>query len=328
MNFSSNINDGLDQEINRICGTNVNTYPFKAKASRINDALDRYLSIAFRVDKRWAFDDITQTSPPIDIQDIVSGTNRYKFSDFTQKILNLIKLEILDSGGNGIKLTPERMNALGQVLTPASGRIGVASETFQELYLSPQSGTPTHYIKYGDFIYLRPSPNYDYTAGLKAYFNRAILKYSFVSFIVTLASPGVFTSTAHGLSVDDEIVLQTDGALPTGLSVNTTYYIVSVPTADTFTLSATKGGTAIDTSGSQSGTHIYLQINKEPGIPAIHHKYLCRRASLPYLIEKKLPQLDSVLYQVKEDEEAIEAFFSNRDGDTRPSLNVKVEDNK
>jgi len=313
MKFSSNINDGLIQEINRICGTNTNTYSLKAISSRISDALDNYLSIAFRVDKRWTFDDINQTSPPIDTQDLVSGTNRYKFSDFTQKILKLIKLEILDSNGNGIDLKEE---TIGEIIS--------AGKTFQEQYLNPTTGTPTHYLKYGDFIYLRPSPDYNYTAGLKAFFNRALLKFNFVEFTVTIASPGVFTATAHGLSVNDEIVLETDGALPTGLAINTTYYIVSVPTVDTFTISATKGGTAIDTSGSQSGTHIYLQINKEPGIPAIHHKYLCRYASLPYLIEKKLPQLNSVAAQIMKDEAAIESFFSQRD-ESRPRITIRRE---
>lgn len=75
------------------------------------------------------------------------------------------------------------------------------------------------------------------------------------TFTVTLASPGVFTLTAHGLVIGDRVYLTTTGALPTGLSANTIYYVVSVPTADTFTLSASEGGSAINTSGSQSGVH-------------------------------------------------------------------------
>src|SRR3990167_3937244 len=38
------------------------------------------------------------------------------------------------------------------------------------------------------------------------------------TFTVTVASPGVFTSTAHGLSLNDQVRLYTTGALPTGLS--------------------------------------------------------------------------------------------------------------
>lgn len=71
---------------------------------------------------------------------------------------------------------------------------------------------------------------------------------------VTIASPGVVSWTAHGLSNGDVVKFTTTGALPTGLSTSTTYYVVN-KTTDTFQLSATEGGSAINTSGSQSGTH-------------------------------------------------------------------------
>lgn len=72
---------------------------------------------------------------------------------------------------------------------------------------------------------------------------------------VTIASPGVFTWTAHGLAVGDAIQLSTTGSLPTGLAAATTYYVKTVPTSDTFTVSATNGGSVINTTGTQSGTH-------------------------------------------------------------------------
>lgn len=76
------------------------------------------------------------------------------------------------------------------------------------------------------------------------------------TFTVTIASPAVFTMTAHGMSDGDLIRFFTTGALPTGLSVNTDYYIAS-STANTFQVSATRGGAAIATSGTQSGTHTF-----------------------------------------------------------------------
>jgi hypothetical protein len=72
---------------------------------------------------------------------------------------------------------------------------------------------------------------------------------------VTIASPGVVTWTAHGLLVGDAVSFSTTGALPTGLTAATTYYVKSVLTADTFTLSATSGGSVINTTGTQSGVH-------------------------------------------------------------------------
>lgn len=71
---------------------------------------------------------------------------------------------------------------------------------------------------------------------------------------VTIASPAVWTKAAHGLSNSDPVVLSTTGALPTGFTAGTTYYVVA-STTNTFQLSATVGGTAINSSGTQSGTH-------------------------------------------------------------------------
>lgn len=73
-------------------------------------------------------------------------------------------------------------------------------------------------------------------------------------FTVTIASPGVVTQTAHGLAENTQFVPLTTGALPTGLTAGVPYY-VKVVNANSFQLAATAGGVAINTSGSQSGTH-------------------------------------------------------------------------
>lgn len=81
------------------------------------------------------------------------------------------------------------------------------------------------------------------------------------TFTVTIASPGVFSKTAHGLNEGDLVSFTTTGALPTGLSASTAYYVVTAGlTVDAFEVSATRGGTAINTSGTQSGTHTLYQI--------------------------------------------------------------------
>lgn len=71
---------------------------------------------------------------------------------------------------------------------------------------------------------------------------------------ISIATPGVVTWNNHGLAAGQAVTLSTTGALPTGLTAGTTYYVLS-PAANTFQLAATAGGAAIATSGSQSGTH-------------------------------------------------------------------------
>jgi hypothetical protein len=78
-----------------------------------------------------------------------------------------------------------------------------------------------------------------------------------MTFTVTVASPAIFTTTSdHGLVANDTVIFSTTGALPTGLSTNTVYYVIAAGlTNDDFEISATQGGAAINTSGTQSGTH-------------------------------------------------------------------------
>jgi hypothetical protein len=76
------------------------------------------------------------------------------------------------------------------------------------------------------------------------------------AFTVTIASPGVATRVAHGLVAGSPVKLATTGALPTGLVAGTVYFVISAGlTADAFELALTPGGAAINTTGSQSGTH-------------------------------------------------------------------------
>lgn len=73
---------------------------------------------------------------------------------------------------------------------------------------------------------------------------------------MTIASPGVITWTNHGFRGGEPIVFTTTGALPTGLTPGTVYFVLAASIAtDTFRVATSQGGTAINTSGSQSGTH-------------------------------------------------------------------------
>lgn len=97
-------------------------------------------------------------------------------------------------------------------------------------------------------------------------------KFKFKSFTVTIADPAVFTSAEHELYEGDSIIMETTGALPTGLTADTVvYYVIrNGLTANTFqlslsdpsNLSKTDTRIAIITTGSQSGAHSYLKVNR------------------------------------------------------------------
>lgn len=77
---------------------------------------------------------------------------------------------------------------------------------------------------------------------------------------MTIASPCVVTwgttNKGHGLVAGSPIKFNTDDALPTGVTAGTQYYVIATGlTETTFQFSATNGGSAVNSSGSQSGTH-------------------------------------------------------------------------
>lgn len=85
------------------------------------------------------------------------------------------------------------------------------------------------------------------------YYWSAQIGYTDLTFTVTIASPGVLTTTLRNGTA---VMLNTTGALPTGLVVGTVYYVVN-STGTTCNLSATFGGAAITTTGTQSGTQSF-----------------------------------------------------------------------
>lgn len=92
------------------------------------------------------------------------------------------------------------------------------------------------------------------------YRNASLVKLTGSTATVTIsnASPGILTfPSAHNLKPGATVVLSTTGALPTGLSAATTYYVAHspAPTSTTLALATTWGGTAINTSSAGSGTH-------------------------------------------------------------------------
>jgi hypothetical protein len=71
---------------------------------------------------------------------------------------------------------------------------------------------------------------------------------------VSIATPAVVTLASHGWQVGQGFYFTTTGALPTGITAGTIYYIISPGfTTGAFQFSTTRGGTAVNTTGTQSG---------------------------------------------------------------------------
>jgi len=87
---------------------------------------------------------------------------------------------------------------------------------------------------------------------------------------ISIATPGVFTTgSAHGLSQGDVIRFETDGTLPTPLSSQVHYFVHTVGSSTTFTVSTEYPTLAaaieVDTQNPQSGNHSYSLVTGRVG---------------------------------------------------------------
>lgn len=152
--------------------------------------------------------------------------------------------------GSATEIPQIAVNAKGQITSATN--VAVSGVPVGAVAYIAMNAAPTGWLKANGAAISRST----YSALFAALVTNA--GYSSNTFTVTIASPAVFTKSTHGFIGGERIRLSTTGALPTGLNTTTDYYVLFVD-ANTFRLSLTLGGTAINTSGTQSGTHSYLQ---------------------------------------------------------------------
>ena len=74
---------------------------------------------------------------------------------------------------------------------------------------------------------------------------------------INIASPATITLSGHSFTAGNVVKFTTTGALPGGLSTNINYFVLSagLVAGTSFRVSAVPGGPAVETVGTQSGTH-------------------------------------------------------------------------
>lgn len=150
-------NQDCVSEVLQICNATTNSYSLANITRRFNGALDRFFTLAFQSDGRWSFDDMNQSTAPIETINLVSGTEKYALDTFTSEIINVLRVEMLDSTGQGVTLHPLDVDLIEYRSLPQYNSV---------------AGTSRWYNKLGKYIYLYPKPNYNSTNGLTLYFER------------------------------------------------------------------------------------------------------------------------------------------------------------
>ncbi len=128
--------------------------------ARLNAGFDRIMPLLYSFSSYIKWDDQTQADLPIGTFPIVANQSDYTISTDVNllDILSIAKVRIL----------PSATSTTYQDLKLMTSDDELASEA-----MSPNSttaGTPTHFLKHGNTIYLYPQPNYNATA--KIFFER------------------------------------------------------------------------------------------------------------------------------------------------------------
>jgi len=147
--------------------------------------------------------------------------------------------------------------ATGQVLTKTAGGVAfaaVAAVPVGGVLMWPSNAAPDKWLLcYGQALSMTT-----YKALLDAFMAGMAVAELGLDAGTTVTADGptnLFTAAGHGLNNDDVIMFSNSGgALPTGLSAGTIYYVRDKSTND-FKVALTAGGAVVDITDGGSGTH-------------------------------------------------------------------------
>ena len=150
---------------------------------RINDAYEEVVGIIIGCDGLWQFDDKNFTDFPIGTTTLVNSQNDYAFDS---AMLEIERVEVLDSSGNWHLLDPIDKSQIG--------------EAIDEFH--PTDGLPIYYDKQGASIILYPAPDNGVSvtlaSGVKVYFQRTASIFTAAEVTTGTKQPG-FASPHHYL---------------------------------------------------------------------------------------------------------------------------------
>lgn len=217
-----------------------------------------------------AFVNAAVTAGITGVASIAGNTGAFTLSHGLKNSTNDIQIDIATQQGMLFGLTLSTAGSSGTFGIAPGSAVDSAATDFMKLTSaytkttsswalgtaagSLDTGTIANSTWYHAFLIKRPDT--DVVDALTSLSSGLVADAASASFAVTIASPAVITLNNHGLQVGAPFVPSTTGALPTGMTAGTTYFVKSVTDANTIgSFALTQGGTAINTTGTQSGAH-------------------------------------------------------------------------
>lgn len=143
----------------------------------INEAYNRYVSIAMKSDGKWQFDDSNYTDYPFAVTNLIANQQDYQF---LVSMVNILSVEVQNSGGIWYTLSEVDEEEMANDHVSMTQRFIIPSQ-------------PWVFNRTANSIFLLPAPNYNLTGGLKVKYQRPP---SYFLYTDTLKTPG-FAETMH-----------------------------------------------------------------------------------------------------------------------------------
>ena len=229
---------------------------------------------------------VTQTNTSAFVVETTGGTDIFQVDTSTPLINLFAKTNITKTDANAFIVeqaggtdvfkvnttTPGvTISTLTGILKGTTGLVSVATAGVD--YLAAVAGSDTNF-QYNNAGALGGSTFFNYATGnIPTIGDGNAQTTSIGTATVSNATPAVVTKASHGLAINDRVIFTTTGALPAPLhpdagtpvhdGVSEYYYIISSGfTANSFQISLTRGGAAINTTTAGSGTHtLYKYVN-------------------------------------------------------------------
>ena len=164
-------------------------YSLVDRTRNINIAWDEAVSILFRADPNYKWDDTTNADLPFATLDLEADQDHYTL---LESALVIHRFRVKDSGGTWHTLTPKLRREFSDTELAATG-------------------TPTAYYKIGGVVFPLPVPNYGVTDGVELEFQRGANHFTTDD---TTAAPGYNPQYHQYLSVSAALRY----ALPNGMT--------------------------------------------------------------------------------------------------------------
>jgi hypothetical protein len=165
-------------------------------------------------------------------------------SNNTQLATTAFVKQFINTTNWGVSETTATQTATITIATPAVVTVGTAPANGTAVSFSTTGALPTGITANAAYyVANRTSTTYNLATGL-----------DFVQTVVLqIASPGVVEVGVESPQNGEQVVFNTTGTLPTGITAGTSYYVVN-RTALTFEVALTPGGSSITFTGSYTGT--------------------------------------------------------------------------